>query len=249
MKVKRKSFMTLLETLIAVSLLSVLLVIVFGFFRELSVMTQMSEQVQKESFQLRYLETRLGFVFERIANENLNVKNKFFFYSQPPNRNFSNSSSLVFTFNNEVRLNPHFSGDVLTRLFLDLNHRLCLVTWPLRSEQPHQYLQEEILLENVVDVNFEFYAAPEKISNKNATDPGSQQTKEQKETQPEKDKWQTEWPKSHKQMPSIIKIVIQMAKNPEALERRNVGTQVDAQEIILNFVLPSSKNPIYYPPD
>lgn len=248
MKVKRRSFMTLLETLIAVSLLSVLLVIVFGFFRELSVLTQMSEKVQKESFQLRYVETRLAFIFERIVNEKANDRT-FYFYNQPPNRNFSNSPSLVFTFDNEVRLNPHLSGDVLARLFVDLDHRLCLVTWPLHMEQPHQYMQEEVLMENVVSLTFDFYAAPEKITNKKATNPGNQQSTEQKDTQPERDKWQTEWPKTHQQMPSIIKLELQIAKNPEALERRNVGTQVETQSMILNFVLPTSENPIYYPPD
>ncbi len=85
---QRKSYMTLLETLIAVSLLSILLVFVFSFFRELSNITQMTEQAQKESFQMRYLESRLGFIFERIVNENATAR-KFFFYTQPVNRIFS----------------------------------------------------------------------------------------------------------------------------------------------------------------
>ena len=65
----RKSYMTLLETLIALSLLSVMLVFVFGFFRELSELSRVTEKAQKESFQMRYLETRLGFIFERVVNE------------------------------------------------------------------------------------------------------------------------------------------------------------------------------------
>jgi len=62
--------MTLLETLIAISLLSIILVFVFSFFRELSQLSRLTEQAQKESFQMRYLESRLGFIFERVVNEN-----------------------------------------------------------------------------------------------------------------------------------------------------------------------------------
>ena len=79
---QRKAHMTLLETLIAISLLSMLLVFVFGFFRELSEINRMTEQSQKQSFRMRYLESRLGFIFERVVNENESSR-KFFFYTQP----------------------------------------------------------------------------------------------------------------------------------------------------------------------
>lgn len=236
--------MTLLETLIAVSLLSMLLVFVFGFFRELSEITRMTEESQKQSFQMRYLETRLGFIFERVVNENESSR-KFFFYTQPTNRNFSSTPSLVLTFYNEVRLDPTFSGDVLGRLYVDLDKRLCLAIWPLHVSEPHQYLQEEVLMENVIDVKYSFYAAPERVKDENQIESGEKIDPEKKT--PEKDKWHdNEWFISYKQMPSIMKMVIKVAKDPHA--RSDKKDKEKAKKYIFHFVLPSSKNYVYYPP-
>ena len=79
----RKVYMTLLETLIAVSLLSVMLVFVFGIFRELSEVNRLTDLEQKKSFQMRYLESRLNFIFERIVNENEPKKGLFSFTRSP----------------------------------------------------------------------------------------------------------------------------------------------------------------------
>jgi type II secretory pathway component PulJ len=245
-RAQRKSFMTLLETLIAISLLALLLTIVFSFFRELSVLSQVTEQKQKESFRMRYVETRLAFIFERLVNENETTR-KFYFFTQPTHSQISSSPSLIFTFNNGVRPDPNFSSDVLGRLYVDLDKRLTLVTWPIYTLQPHAYMQKEILLENVVGLRYEFYAAPERISNENAVK-GSGENKPG-ETKPQRDRWQSEWPKSHKQMPSIIKITLDIDRHPNSLERRKEeDRQEQVETVVLTFVLPSSKNPIYYPP-
>lgn len=240
---KRKAYMTLLETLIAVSILSVLLVFVFGFFRELSEISRMTEESQKQSFHMRYLESRLGFIFERVVNENEDNVRPFFFYTQPTNRNFSSDPSLILTFYNEVRLDPTFSGDVLSRLYVDLDKRLCLAMWPLHVSDPSQYLQEEVLMENVIDIQYSFYAAPERVKDgkeiiTNPNDP-------EKKT-PEKDKWHDEWLISYKQMPSIIKVVIKVAK--DANSRSDLLDKDKVKEFVFHFVLPSSKNYVYYPP-
>lgn len=240
---QRKSFMTLLETLIAISLLSMLLVFVFGFFRELSEISRLTEQSQKQSFQMRYLESRLGFIFERVVNENESSRN-FFFYMQPPNRNISSSPSLILTFYNEVRLDPNFSGDVLGRLYVDGDKRLCLAMWPLHVSDPHQYLQQEVLMDHVIDVKYSFYSPPEKVKNKNDIVTGKIIDPEKK--MPEKDHWPEEWFVTYNQMPSIIKMTIKIADESnakqDALDKENVKKHV------LYFVLPSSQNYVYYPP-
>ncbi len=243
----RKAYMTLLETLIAVSILSILLVFVFGFFRELSEMTRLSEQAQRDSFKMRYLESRLGFIFERIVNENESKKRPFYFYTQPSHRDFSNSPSLIFTFDNEVRKNPHFSRDLLARLYVDLNGRLCLASWPLHVDQPHEYLYEEVLCEHVVNIKYFFYAAPERVQGNNDIQTPAGKGDSDKKT-PEKDKWhQDEWALTYDQMPVIIKLVIQVAKDAKQLEDAQRGMRVETNDLSFNFVLPSSKNIVYYP--
>lgn len=239
---QRRSYMTLLETLIAFSLLSLLLTVAFGIFRELSFTHQMTKEKQKESFQMRYVESRLGFIFERLVNEN-DTTRTFFFYSQPPQKILSDSPSLIFTFNNEVNKDPVFSGDVLARLYLDAEHRLCLALWPLHSSYPPPF-QQEILLENVADLRYLFYAPPERITNANAIatekiDPSA----DKKEM--ERDHWHSEWLFSYKQMPAILELTIQLNK-----QGKSQGASKDKTEpLMYRFVLPSSKNPIYYPPE
>ena len=237
--------MTLLETLIAMSLLSMLLVFVFGIFRELSEVNRLVEKSQKESFHMRYLETRLGFIFERLVNEKASART-FYFYTEPPNRDFTQSTSLIFTFNNDIRFNPALSGDVLGRLYVNSKHELSLAIWPLHVSQPHSYLEEEILFPHVVKVNYHFYAAPQRIQNEKDIVSGKVIDTEKKN--PEKDLWHDEeWFMSYKQMPSILKIVLTVAENPQDFKEMRGESIVNTKEIVLKFVLPSSKNPIQYP--
>lgn len=241
----RKTYLTLLETLIALSILSVVLVFVFGFFRELSEVTRLSDNVQKESFQTRYLESRLSYIFERIVNENDSART-FFFYTQPPVRDRWLSPSLILTFNNEVRMNPALSGDVLARLYVDTDHTLRLAIWPLRVDEPEELMCEEVLFENVADVKYSFYAAPERIENEKEVHSGEVIDPEKK--MPVKDHWHEEWALTYEQMPSIVKIEIAVAENPEDLKSHHRGMRTNTTPLILSFVLPSSKNPVHYPP-
>ncbi len=73
-----KRYMTLFEVLIALSLLSILLAILFGFFRELTILNEDSKKNLKERFQARYVENRLSDVFSNITNDN-DAKKVFYF--------------------------------------------------------------------------------------------------------------------------------------------------------------------------
>lgn len=246
MKNLKKSYMTLLETLIAVSILSIVLVFVFGFFREMNEITRLTDLQQKESFQNRYLESRLNYIFERIVNENEKNIHRLFFYTEPPNRSYWLSTSLVLTFDNGVRSNPMFSGDVLAKLYLDTERRLKLAIWPLHVEDPHLYMHEEILLENVADLNFSFYRAPERIQDNKEIHSGEVIDAENKF--PKKNTWHPDWYITYNQMPSIIKISIDVAKNPKELSGYRPGMPIDKINTTYHFVLPSSNNPVQYPP-
>lgn len=255
-KYLRRACMTLLETLIAMMLLSALLFIVFGFFRELTELTRMTENAQRESFQMRYVESRLAFIFERIVNENESTTRSFFFYTDPPRDAISPFTSLIFTFDNGIRLDPTFSGDILGRLYVDRHQRLSLAMWPLNVDDPHEEMKEEVLLDHVVGIQFQFYSAPERVTNDQTIKVpppiappthGKLLGKDKPEPkQPEKDHWYTdEWLLAYEQMPSIIRITLTVAEKstPFKLPKDN------STEAIFEyaFVLPSSKNPVYYP--
>lgn len=245
--IKQKRYVTLLETLIAMSLLSLLLVVIFGFFREMTIISQMTEEKQKEAFESRYVESRLAYLFERIVNEK-DINRTFYFYCDPPIGMVSKFPSLIITFNNEIRADPLFSGDVLARLYVDNNQNLCLTTWPLYfkeelQEQLSLEPQQEILCENVTDLAFQFYAAPPRLNSKNFIDPNKIDP-----NKPDRDRWyDNEWPKVFKEMPSIMKIKI------ETEQKVDSSSSKTKKEVKLNwdfaFVLPSSHYSLYYPPN
>ena len=139
-----------------------------------------------------------------------------------------------------------FSGDILARIYVDSENNLRLAMWPLHVEKPHEYLQEEVLLENVADVDFHFYAAPEKIQNSKDIQTGTRIDPEKK--MPENDKWHDhEWAITYDQMPSIIKLVVKVAEKPNELKSYHPGMRIDTTPLTFHFVLPSSKNPVQYP--
>ncbi len=94
-------------------------------------------------------------------------------------------------------------------------------------------------MDRIVSLKYAFYAAPLRINH----------TKEihlDQETHPdntiaEKDKWHEEWLFSYKEMPSIMKITIEFGKN-------QMNHTLDTHKMDFYFVLPSSKNPVHYPP-
>ena len=65
---------------------------------------------------------------------------------------------------------------------------------------------------------------------------------------PEKDRWHDEWMISYKQMPSIVKMTVEVATDKnEGIKSLKEGKK-DSRTITFSFVLPSSKNPVHYPP-
>lgn len=244
--VKRKSSMTLLEVLVAMTVLSVLLVVIFGFFRELTVLDTFTKFQQEKVFKKSYVEFRLAHFFSNIINEADSQNKKFAFYIDPQDLTGGNSkfSSLVFTYDNGVRLLPQHSGHQRARLYLDHKKRLCLASWPNEDQKEAQYeaMQKEILLENVESLKFSCFAPyiPAKEDSGTLTPPGMI-----------RNSWQEEWPVSYKSMPALIKMTL-LVKNEftVGLEKKEANKEESEklEKIVFIFYLPVShkfKNFIY----
>ncbi len=231
---KKKRFVTLLETLIALSLLTVLLTIIFGFFQQMTTISNLTEIKQGEAFKLRYLEARLAFFFERIINEKEKTKREFYFYIDPTTNGQSHFPSLVFTFDNEIRLDPLFSSDVIGRLYVDHEHNLCLASWPILAANPSHHMQKEVLMENVEALSFQLYSPPEHLDSRTFI-----ATPEIDPKKPLYNHWYiNEWPMVFQKMPAIIKIYLTVKVK-----------KGENEEWEFAFVLPTSQSNIYYPPN
>lgn len=217
--------MTLLEVIIAMGLLSVLLVIIFGFFRELSVLNTHTKKKLEQGFQHRYVESRLSYLFSHIVNENSTTRKFYFFTLQDE---AAKHQSLAFTFDNDIVLDSAVGGDVLGRLFVDKHDRFCLAVWPLDDSEngPEKSMGQvkfECFFENVHDIKFEFYASP-------ATE---KSIISESEKGPRKGEWNQAWELEYGEMPVIVKIEIAFKDKSEHYET-------------FSFVLPSSENPVKF---
>jgi len=233
MRYKRRSYLTLIETLIALSLISILLMIVFGFFRDISIINSETEKIQKENFQLRYMDSRLNKILQHINETgDKQYSQNFFFYLEPTLKEISNFPSLIFSFDNQARLDPDFSSYVLARLFVDHQNQLCLMTWPLineKEEEIYEKMKKEILLTHVEDLAFRFYSPPEQKLDPKDFNPD---TIDPENTSPKKNKWyEQEWFLSFNQLPAIFQLHI---------------TRDSGDSVVFSYVLPS-KLPVYYP--
>lgn len=229
--------MTLLETLLGLLFLSVLLSFVFSFVVQLMFLQTATEEKENEGFMVRYLESRFGFLCARLVHEN-EPNRTFFFYTEPAS-DFSESASLIFTFDNGVRRDPNFSGDLLGRLCVDRDHRLVLFTWPLKHTEIGSGMHQEVLLEGVQSLHYFFYTPPPRLSNAGAVQPTKGKgTSSELHQEPERDQWTEDvWLLGYKQMPALLRLEIEHQK----------GAHLPIERFVLQFVLPASKNAIQYP--
>lgn len=82
----------------------------------------------------------------------------------------SGSVSLTFIFDNGPTMNTPFANQVLAKLFIDRQNRLCLAYWPhpkfwnLATLPP---MNLEVLLENVDSMSMRFYVPPQTVQAEN----------------------------------------------------------------------------------
>jgi hypothetical protein len=220
---------TLLETLIALSLTIIALSTLLFFYREMLTLSNQADQLEKESFQMRYIESKFSFLFPRTYSQT-QKKNFFFFTTHNPGGLFSqgNPQSLIFTYDHGVDLSKQFSNQILAEIFVDTQNRLCLASWPVPSrwmEGVSIPMKFEVLLEGVEKLKFWFFIAPNRKWEPSQASPQTNPTPNPNpnpspqpggETptvevvvnpSPEGD-WIDYWNQDYKQLPAIIKIEI-----------------------------------------
>lgn len=192
---KKKVPFILIDVVIASILFAVLLAVIFGIFWRYSQVNQILVKQQQSCERLLIAQTRLQNLFtESVFQKNLN----HYFYIEDSKS--SGSSSIVFTFDNNIDSDEAFCCDVLGKIYLD-EEKLCLALWPHENPAavPPTQMHKEILLENISSLQIELFATPQSKKKKS----------DKEEIQVVEGKWVSKWPIEYKRRPSLIKLICQ----------------------------------------
>lgn len=226
---KSKRHVTLIEVIIAMSLTMIILSTLTYFYREMALLDAMGERQQQKNFQMLYVGNRLMTSIPKTVDNN--KKDFAFFTPRDIDPMFmSGSPSLIFTFDNCVKLDPLFANNVLGRLYLDNQGRLILAKWPspIRWKDQRPPLKKEVLMEGVKQMEFAFFSSPSR--GKRAKNYQKQSPTDQPFPAGE---WAfSEWKKDYEQLPLMMKITLTM--------------EDDDTEYVFAFPLPNAKEPVIY---
>lgn len=189
----RLRYFSLLEVMIALGLTLMIFTVLLGAYLSAE-RSALSWQKEEEAyFPQRYLQHRLEDVFRHLTTK-IDQQNNYFFSTPPSSLFLTDTPSLIFSYDNGILLDPRLSGEVLGRLFIDLEGNLTLLTLPSREiwkEGINPPSHAEILMRGVRGLQFEFYHLPQDQNSTGAKD------------------WKSDgWNKELKYLPAIIKMTL-----------------------------------------
>lgn len=233
-----KRFLTLLEVLLAMTFTMMILTTLGYFYRQIDVMNTETERSLEKNFQMRYLENRLAHILPNALSEHTLDKQFFFFTTSNPSEVIKEgSTSLVFVFDNGIDRNKSIANEVIGKLYLDKQNRLCLAIWPLPNKWEGNELpqiRKEVLIDKVDSISFEFYVAPEKERDKILSKRFSNYKKPTVIPERSDKPWIEKWSHDYRQLPAMVKVHIKRV------------TEKEPEEATFTYMLPRSEQIIFY---
>ncbi|HRW58122.1 MAG TPA: hypothetical protein P5048_00720, partial [Chlamydiales bacterium] len=117
------------------------------------------EQIKQEVYEKQNIGIRFNHIFSNL-NSSPSIKKEegiTLFNSPILTKKFidDNSTCLFFFYHNGIDPDFRFSGQVISKLFIDKKKNLCLITWPIDNLTIYR---KEILYTEVTEVSSYFYA-------------------------------------------------------------------------------------------
>ncbi len=153
-KKTRKKPLSLLEVVIALSLTSILLFFLFGYYRQLIMVDLDVEKLQERFSARERVQTRLMQVFSSFPP--LEKKDPGFLYTDTTPEGVD--LSLIFAYENGLDSDPLLSGRVKGILFVSRDKKLKMRTLSLEEKAGER---EEVLMESVQSISFSFLNSAE----------------------------------------------------------------------------------------
>jgi type II secretory pathway pseudopilin PulG len=181
---KKKRAFLLIEILISLALMSILLSFLFTAMSRSSHFKAKIDKARSVLIERQHLQIRLQDLFLAIQDASLYTKSL----------HKEKRESLIAIFDHGIDPDPAFSGPILSRIYLDESHNLCLALWPLEDEKKKLLWRNEILLKNVDDYQFQFLGGK---TGKNLVVVNSELA------------WHSHWSKKQSANPSMIRLLVQ----------------------------------------
>lgn len=224
MKNLYRRYITFIELLIAMALTSLILTVLFYFYRDIDWLNYDMEKSQREAFKLSYVQNRLADVLPNAVSPRTVEDDFFFFVSNDAHGLLKpGSPSLVFTYNFGPNRDPQFASHVLGRLYLDNQNHFSLTTMPSPSRWTPAIplkVKTEVLMEDVESLEFRFYVPPQKerslAGNKAPKGALKKGKSSSTEIQP-KDYWHQEWKSEYNQLPAMVKVILRVKNHEEPI--------------------------------
>ena len=202
-------FQTLIEVVIAMVLTILILTTLTFFYQQIDFAGREIDIIEAENFKLRFLENRLSTILPKAVSKTDRLKDFVFFTaSDEAGLTKPGSTSLIFTYNDEIKLDKGYAYHVIGRLFLDPHNRLMLAYWPTpkwwKSNESPPPPKKDVLLEGVESLSFSFFVPPDKGEPEPAPKP---KEGEEPTIEPEKG-WSGNWPQNYNRLPAMVKVTI-----------------------------------------
>ena len=192
----KKRPITLIEVIVFCSLAAIVLGAVLYFFAQTIKMDDKIQNIKEEVYLEQQLELKLHNIFSRLlpscAVANEIQKSSFYTLKEKSKK----TPTLYFCFESSIDPSPKFSGSLFGFLKVE-KKQLLLKTWPssFTKEDKIVPIRSQTLLDNVQEIEFEFYFKNEKNNKFEHT---------------------SLWPEENKKMPLMFLLIIKrVGKNEE----------------------------------
>ena len=140
LKRKKRYSLTLLEVIVAFTLLGFLLFVLWGLYRDWLAASEKNQKAQVQIHKLVFLKERLDKIALLLASDRERDANYLF----TPGGKVEGLPTVCFSYYNQPDLDPSFNGKVCSLLYLNSVKELCLATWSQEKEARIELLAQGV---------------------------------------------------------------------------------------------------------
>jgi len=182
----KKRFFTLIEVIVSLSLITIILTFLFGYFSKITKVEQDIEDLKKIVYKQNHLHIRLNNIFANLYAKEFD-ENVFYTKFEKNKKNLS----LIINFDNGIDPDPNFSEIVKAEIFIDKKNDLILEIWP--NDKKIKTTRKELLFSNVNKLEYKFLSCSDLQMKKSVLEQITDSVF-----------WYDSWPKEKKSLPSVI---------------------------------------------